>query len=91
MTNVEEDVKVFRLLGSDKRYNILKELKENNEEYSTDFIEALQMNPNTLNFHLGKLQDGGLVNRGLEEKDLRYSKYFLTNKGKKVVDNFIEY
>lgn len=80
---------LYRLLGNENRQKILAELKKG-DFYFTDLVEVLGINPSSLSFNIRKLQQQGLVNRRLEQDELRYSRYSLTEKGKEITSEYIE-
>jgi DNA-binding HxlR family transcriptional regulator len=80
------DVEKVRALGHKDRMKIIGILHNEGKRSWSNLLTELDVNPNSLNFHLTKLVYSGLVGRKVVENDRRHpsTEYALTEEGKQM-------
>ena len=82
MRMMEALEKLFHSLANKNRLRILNLLAEEHSPMTfTQLKNTLDLNPNTLSFHLEVLKDCGLVRNSLRRTNSGYSYYELTERG----------
>jgi len=83
---VEALEKLFHSLANKNRLNILELLaEEHSPKTFTQLKSKLDLNPNTLSFHLEVLKDSGLVRNSLRRTSSGYSHYEITERGRRYI------
>jgi len=88
LLSVEQYLDMQRAIGNETRFRILNHLVESGSKSATELREALDVESNTLHYHLDELVDVGLVeNRKRKEPDSQglYSYYRATSLGEGVL------
>lgn len=82
------DIEKVKALGHKDRTKIIEILHNEGKQSWSNLISILDVNPNTLNFHLTKLVHSGLVKRTVIENDRGHpsTEYVLTQEGKQTRD-----
>jgi len=79
---------LFHSLANKNRLRILSLLIEKHSPMTfTQLKTALDLNPNTLSFHLEVLKDNGLVKNSLRKTSSGYSYYEITEQGRKYISS----
>jgi len=79
--------KLFHSLANKNRLRILRLLAEGHSPMTfTQLKNTLDLNPNTLSFHLEVLKDSGLVSNSLRKTSSGYSYYEATEKGRRYLN-----
>jgi predicted ArsR family transcriptional regulator len=77
----KSEIEKIRMLGQELRLKILEILAERSLSWG-DLEDRLGVNPNTLNFHLGKLLSSKFIRREVRKSRGRSSTYYsITSKG----------
>lgn len=86
----EMRLKVYSASLHDLRMDILLELAKKSPQSFTELEEKFRprLNPNTMTYHLSKLQEAGLIKNELvlDKQTRRYSNYSLTKLGREVAE-----
>ena len=88
LLSVEQYLDMQRAIGNETRFRILNHLVESGSKSAAELREALDVESNTLHYHLDELVDVGLVeNRKRKEPDSLglYSYYRATSLGEGVL------
>lgn len=79
--------KLFHSLANKNRLRILELLAEQHSPMTfTQLKRMLDLNPNTLSFHLEVLKDSELVRNSLKKTSSGYSYYEITEKGQRYLN-----
>ena len=86
------DVEKVRALGHKDRMKIVKILHNEGKRTWSNLLNDLDVNPNTLNFHLTKLIHSDLVKRTVVENDRGHpsTEYVLTEEGERKYSQLVE-
>lgn len=90
---LEEYLAMQRAIGNEVRFQILRTLKHNGDLSANELKNTLDIEGNTLHYHLDELIDVGLVqNRKRKEADERglYSYYRATALGEGILEHGVE-
>lgn len=88
MKEVEALERLFHSLANKNRLRILELLTEEHSPLTfTQLKKRLDLNPNTLSFHLEVLKDSGLVKNSLKKTSSGYSYYEITEKGRRFINS----
>lgn len=79
------EVKLFR-----GQAPVLLTLKEKDGLSQKEIVETLRIKPSTVNLILRRMEKRGLIKKEKGEKDRRFSKIYLTEEGKKVIERLEE-
>ena len=86
MKKMEALEKLFHSLANKNRLRILNLLVEEHSPLTfTQLKRTLDLNPNTLSFHLEVLKDCGLVRNSLRKTSSGYSYYEITEQGRRYI------
>jgi len=79
--------KLFHSLANKNRLRILELLTEEHSPMTfTQLKRTLDLNPNTLSFHLEVLKDSELVKNSLRKTSSGYSYYEITEQGRRYIN-----
>ncbi|WP_336024902.1 ArsR/SmtB family transcription factor [Halobellus salinisoli] len=90
LLSLEEYLEMQQAIGNETRFRILNRLVESGDQSATELKEALDIESNTLHYHLDTLVDVGLVaNRKRKESssDGLYSYYRATSLGEGILEH----
>lgn len=92
--DVEYHLEMVHEASTETGFRILSRLRDRGEVSPTSLAEALDMEKNTLHYHINKLSDVGLVmnrKRDRQGEDGYYSYYVATPLGERVVELVTEF
>ncbi|WP_049985757.1 ArsR/SmtB family transcription factor [Halobellus rufus] len=90
LLSLDEYLEMQQAIGNETRFRILNRLVESGDQSATELKEALDIESNTLHYHLDTLVDVGLVaNRKRKEpsSDGLYSYYRATSLGEGILEH----
>lgn len=85
---IERYLDMQRAIGNETRFRILNHLVEAGARSATELRDGLDVESNTLHYHLDRLVKVGLVeNRKRSERDGLYSFYWVTSLGEGILSH----